>query len=615
MSVRRNGYFWLKWGVLVAISVLLVWLIWSIFQPGSFVTAGNLHDVFIPYNAALYRLQGMIPHRDFHTPFGWIYGELNVLAFRALVDGGLASINELMPMASLIWLGLIAVLGGASFAALPRALRPSVARSWLFFLVLAAVTFNFKGVSSFEAREIHWYGSYNNHLWAVLLLQMALVFMFVRGVISTRSVLTLAFFNGVGVFLACNYKISFGLSSIALALAPIMTVLPGARWRLLYVGVGLFVCVALSVALMPQDYDFRLYLADIHSAVMAKADNRTAVLPLSAWLMALIALIVLAVGVHIEHAKRRMPSGWRAFLLHLVLASLIVGSVALAIAGDFARPYFLVLVCMAMYVVMRPVNQGLDILETGLLKNAALAVLLITVVVSVSSNVRIAHYKQLSADPTRYQKVVFDTPYGPLSWIVQRNSGYGVIREMFMVDANPQRAAIQGAIAYRGQFDSSDAALVFRNMDYAMATSSSRAWLAGRASSQKRIVSVVDFINPMPLLLGLPMPPHGLHWLHFGTSIPVYGREELMFESLAASDIVVVPLMSFDGDAQNLLNCRFHQWNQRQARPFVPTGLGPYQIFYERDPEGPVLQLDESGINRRCTAFLEKLRTGAIKLN
>lgn len=614
--VRRYGYHVLKWGFLLGVTLFFAWTIRGIFLPGSFMTSGNLHDVFIPYNAALYHLQGMVPHRDFHTPFGWLYGALNLLAWHVLVDRKVAGINELIPMASLLWLGLILALYALVMLALPARARPSFGRGWLLFLFVALVAFNFKGASGFSVRDLNWYGTYNNHLWAVLFVQIAGVFMVMGAPPSTRGVLVLAALNAVGVFLTCNYKITFGLSALALAAAPLVVPWAGRAWRVCYVGVGLALSVALTIALAPADYDFRLYMADLGTAAMAKAGNKGAIVGFWTWALAFAAIAVLAAKEAVDQAQAKaealLPSGVMA--ARLLFASLVVGAVLVAVMGDYARPDFFLFACLAIHGLVRPWPLP-DEFRARALKGGSLAVLFIGIVAYLASDARIAQFKRHPSTSDNYQAVVFDTPYGPLNWTIRKVSGFAPLSDLFRLDEHPKRLLVQSAITYRAHPYRDDVVIAFKNLDYVEATQAIRAWLAGRNGGDKQVVSVLDFINPVPMLMGRPIPKGSSHWLHFGTSIPVSGHDELVFGSIAASDVVVIPITSFDSNGQSLLNCRFHEWNRVQAHPFVPAGAGRFHIFYERSPQTPLDGLDEADIVRRCDILLRQFRSGAISPN
>lgn len=580
------------------------------------MTSGNLHDVFIPYNAALYRLQGMVQHRDFHTPFGWIYSELNLYAWRILMTRKFAGINELIPMASLLWLGVIVVLYGGFLLALPPRVRPTCARAWLFLLFLALVVFNFKGVAGFSVRDINWYGTYNNHMWGVVLLQLVGVFLVIGTKPDARGITALALLNGVGVFLTCNYKISFGLASLALAGAPLFSDWGGVRWRLLYAGGGLAVVLLLTLGLVPAQYDWRLYAADLHVAALAKAGNTGSVVSAGTWLAVLMAWLLLILGLvlaPVVDAKDRI--GHQAVVFKLVFATLVIGAVLVSIMGDFARPDYFILVCLALFVLMHPVANQSTWGVTRSVRGGALAVLLVGIIGYAASDFRVAHYKLNATDSGKYEAVVLDTPYGPLKWTIRKNSGFDPLSRLFRLDEHPQKLLIQSAITYREHPYRDDLVIAFKNADYVAASLAIKDWMRQAGVGPHQVVSVLDFINPIPLLTGSPMPHASAHWVHFGTSVPMAGHDEVIFASVAVSDVLVVPIASYDNNGQSLLNCRFHEWNKRQERPFVPVAAGRFHLFYKPAPQPNVLPLDEADIDRRCRVLLEMFRSGAISPN
>jgi hypothetical protein len=603
----------LAFGILLASTVLLGLSVSLMLRPGYYLNSGNLHDIFLPLNSALSSVQGLVLHRDFHTPFGWVYSLLNRAAWRVVTQPGTAlSINDLIVVASLIWAVVVSVIYGIFLALVPRQVRFPFVRAWLIGLFLFVVAFNFRGLSGFSLQDVTWYGTYNAHLWALLFLQMIGVFVFVRHPPALGVLLWAVPLQAACVMVSLNYKVSFGLAAAVLAAAPLFTGWRGGRWRVGYVLGGLAALALGGLLLTPGGYDYSRYLQDLSMALSAKSEARSSLV----WDLTLASIAVACViGVFNGVAQSRVQgSGWASgqgwvMWAQLAFGACVVVAVNLAIAGDFSRPHYYLFASLALYVLTTTLRSDGSSSRSDWVVAGASVVLFLGVGINLGSDMRVGHYKSGSALSKRYERVSLSTPWGDLDWAIQRYSVYQQLTGLFELNRHPNKVSVLASMAFRAVPTRDMVSMPFLNGDYVDAITSAQHALKGRVDPAKTSVLMLDFANPMPMLLGTPVPRGSIHWIHFGTSLPLFKRDEVLYRMFDAADVVVLPVTSIDGNSQMLLNCKFHKWNESRGYPLVPFAADDFQFYYSRKSMGAVLkELMAPEIGTRCDILLQRFR-------
>lgn len=603
--------------ILMALTVLLGLSVALMLRPGYYLNSGNLHDIFLPLNSALAAAQGLVLHRDFHTPFGWMYPVLNREAWRVVTQpGSILSINDLIVVASLIWAVALSVVYGIFLVLVPGRVRPPFGRAWLIGLFLFVVAFNFRGLSGFNLQDVTWYGTYNAHLWALLFLQMLGVFVFVRHPPTRVLLLWAVPLQAVCVVVSLNYKVSFGLASVVLAVAPLLTGWRGVAWRAGYVLGGLAALALGLLLLTPGGYDYSRYLQDLSIALSAKSEGSSSlVLDLTLASIAVACIIAVFNGFAQSRVQgREWVSGQGSVMwAQLAFGACVVVAVNLAIAGDFSRPHYYLFAALALHVLTTTVRSEASSWLSGWMVAGASIVLFLGVGINLGSDMRVAHYKSGAALSKRYERVRLSTPWGELDWAIQRYSVYQQLTSLFELNRHPNKVSVLASMAFRAAPTRDMVSIPFLNGDYVDAITSAQHVLKAQVDPTNTSVLMLDFANPMPMLLGTPMPRGSVHWIHFGTSLPLFTQDNVLYRMFDSADVVVLPVISIDGNSQMLLNCKFHKWNESRGYPLVPFAADDFQFYYSRRPMGAVLkELMTPDISARCDALLQRFRNRAI---
>lgn len=599
--------------------ILPVLLAGLMLRPGSYLSAGNLHDILIPYNSALAAAQGLVLHQDFHTPFGWVYAGLNHFGWKLIhASGGLLAVNDLITVTALVW--TLAVIGAyfTIVSRLPDKDRPAWLLLWLVGQFIIFVSFNFRGLSSFSVKDISWYGTYNNHLWGLFFLQLVSLFSAMRVGLSKSTLIQLACSQSLCIALALNYKISFGLASILLAVAVLAMHWPGWRWRYTYATTILVLVSTIALLLAPEHYSYSLYLQDLGYALQAKSEKESGLSALALLVgFAVIAVVLLWQRYPIRLADwldlGTLRSHRRALWHVLIVAGLLALAINLAIAGDYARPYHYIAALISLLVLIGPYE--LHPLQRGkTLQLVAMLVLATITLLQIQTNLRIARYKTVEYQKGRYQPMQLSTAYGPLAWTLDASSSYDSLTRLTRLDEQPNFATIVADLAFPEYEKGKTTPPVFFNGDYVAGLNAALQMLDSLSAPRNMNIVMLEFTNPMPLLLGSPLAQGSFHWVHFGTSVPSRDGDTRIQSQWKGTDLLIMPVAAIDGYSQWLMNCRFHAWNERNARPFVPFAFDRFHIYYTRDGSANALPAFRGAeIDRRCDALLEKYRTGLMK--
>jgi hypothetical protein len=597
-------------GALAIFTVAVVACVWLMLRPGWYINTGNLHDVFLPLNSALAAHQGLGLHKDFHTPFGWVYACLNKWAWLYINEGGGLSINDITVVASIFWVALILFAFVVCLLALPRTHRPNWLQTWLLGLLLVLLSFNFRGVSTFSIKDITWYGAYNGHLWSLMSLQMILVFIAARTQPTRRVVIVSAIMQALCVTMSVNYKISFGLASLLLALAPLFVRANGFAWRGGYLLLTLFLCISASIVLSPVDYSYGLYLRDIRSALVAKSEFSSdgghifaafMMLVLCTALVALLQLRMVGKG----EASVVVNCGRRFRVLDITFGGLISAGVVLGVLGDFSKPFYMVLVCVAVCVLIFAAGGVWGVA----LRRFAVAYLCVILVFGLWSNFRIVGYKG-GAAKNNYEKVVVSTKYGDLKWVIPGGATYNGLTEIFELKENPKKLDVLLNIAFPFDEEYRKYRVPFHNGDYVKSMNLARETVADLMMQGHNNVLMLAFANPLPLLVGGRLPKGSEHWIHFGTATPMFEKDNEMFATFQSSDIIVLPVTSIDSRSQIFLNCKFFVWNMSRAEPHQLVHYDKYNFYFTKSPSAAAIPIDQVEIRSRCEEIVNKFRSG-----
>lgn len=555
------------------VSALLL-LFHFVVAPGYYVTSGNLHDIFIPYNAALAVEQGLKLHSEFHSPFGWIYHQLNHGAWSLITKSHQLSVNDLMPLSSLIWALMVLTLLCAYVSMQSPNTLPSPAALSFVLLFIALTCFNFKGISSPSVRELTWYGTYNNHLWSLVFAQVFILFIHANRPSSRSSLLGQAFANALIVGLAVNYKITFGFTTLLIALLPAISC-TSTQHRKIYLASFAMSAVVLIWWTVPEAYAYLDYIKDIQLAAAAKAEHAMAF----KWSSLLFSTVsALALASLVSASETDWP--WLPAKRHLAYSLVLMLAFHTSIEGDYAAPNVYKVVPLAMFWLIRrptPPQPFQRVLAVG-----ATGTIAACIAINLASDVRIAYYKNPKNLPKNHIHVDLQTPNGMLQWNIKKTARYLKMVEMFALHDNPHKAFAISQLAYRPSVNGADFSIPFENNDYVKSLTSSLEIIKDIGHRASLSSVRLDFTNPYPLLLGDPIPKGSMHWIHFGTSLPKNKKaEDIMFGVLGHTDMLIIPAATYGHD-QALINCKFLRWNKAHSSEFLPVAVDDFGIYYKK---------------------------------
>lgn len=511
--------------LLVVVALVLAAAWW----PGPVPVLGNLHDLFIPFNAAAAVRQGLALHGQVHTPFGWIYFHLCHLAdtLQALLAPGASSPGMVLlsgllffvPVA-LVWLGY-----RVSFD------RPGTMPAWLLPFALALMTTP-RTAAELTHQTLLWYGLYNNHNWGLLLMQGAGFAALLAHGGRVRRPLPFVLTSAAVLCLAGYYKASFFMAAVLVFVATVMLTKERA-WRLV---VAVLATVAVAVWLTASaGYDHAGYLRDLLATTRARAASSRGVGELV--IATVAAVIAVMAGLGTTPATPPLRTG--------TAVTLVVVGALLAALGDWSRYWGYPLLMAGIVLVIAGGRHDL----ARRLKVLAGLFIAFNLVLNVLSLTRVIQLKHTGADRAGYvERTLTHGPQRRFAILVEKpvTATPRELDEIF--GPQPEHTWARLAVASgrrRGVLPR------YSNDAYMDAHEEALAWLR-RLPADVR-AGEVEFANALPVLAGLPLPP-GHHWLHLDATVDRAGLERAL-APIRAWQVVLIPVSSVDGLNQVHLNC------------------------------------------------------------
>ena len=592
--------------------------------------AGNIHDYFLPLNAAYVTGMSGLGQETLRSPFGPFYVLLSAASFGMIrAFPGWLSLDKIHALSSLqVSLFVIALFF------LFRSLQRTERKLPLWLLAFSLMV-------CFQPREIRldeilpdWYGTYNNHLWAVLLLQAANHYAWRGQRPGNKTVIALAVFEAACLSITFHYKVSFFAASAGLALLPLGSV-GTLRGKLTYAGVTLAAFAVVAALLAAAGFSYARYFEDLRWAAAAKSPIP---LQVAAQLIALAAFVFVAFMLQWERrhafaassAEARNLSGLAGLFRRSfsMIGFDAVAGVALALAalGDFRSPvwpYVVMALCAARVSGVAHSGANARALPVArLVRGVAVAWLILLMSVSLVSLCNIALFSAGKASPMPHantlRRVIEADPlrfvFGQITLSPSLENlvatglvapGTGAPQTLFdlsyQLQAHDDHAlgGVLSAIVDTGYVDSLNATAQWLRRE------GERSGQAGRL-----VIGSVSFANPYPVLTGNLFPAGSLHWMHLGTSLSIPQLDEAL-EPLTQADVVIVPALAYDWIPESRLRCGFYLWNLRKGGLFVPQAIAGMNIIFLRrgghlSPGTSIVQQDRALIERICNDTLSE---------
>ena len=540
------------------------------------IIIGNVDDFFIALNAGYVVVQEGLAHPSIHSPFGEVYFLLSANSFRLIERfPQWLSLDKIHMFTSMQWMAVISVLFFA-FRRLQDGGRKF--EPWLLALLLL-ICVQAKDLGTLKPLP-NWYGTYNYHLWALLILQAANHYLggwqgrvaFYSSLLASAAIM-MAALAGIGVpFLQYFHDVLFAARAKSVHTAT---------------AIGQF-CVALAYML-----------------IIGKVASRPAEALLSETRMVSIS---------------RVSEAVRRYAFHGVVAA----AVAMGALGDFFSPWWPYVVVGLWAVICSsegPTAETREPADRLLVRNVAAVLVTILAGFALLSLHVIAD--DANTGPTQNDAIAEAISFAPrpLSFIhFPMNAGIDdlLASKLFAIPSDlPQRLL---EFSTRDESDQArpvvQAVGVMATTNYIKDVNETVVWLneIGSAAKGTLAISHMGFSNPWPLLTGNRFTDGSPHWLHVGTTVSPR-QVDAFLGPLSGADVTVVPLISVNDPEQAILNCAFYEWNIRNGGLFVPQHLAGYNlIFVRKGGRLPVsqpapVQVDEAGIQRRCDNVLAAART------
>lgn len=554
------------------------------FQGDIYPTYGNVHDFFIPLNSAYALSTGEVLHETFRSPFGIIYHYLNYWAW---------SLAEYFPaiFSTLDSLLLSSVIFDVFVVALFFLIRHGQERDqrlpfWVL-LILLTITFQARNIDALRGQIPNWYGLYNNHLWAVLVLQISSLMPWGLKREGVQKAIYLAVIMALCVSVSFNYKISFLVGSAVLCLAPMLFF---SRAQLLaYVLTGISACSAIFLGVLATGYSYRGYYDDIMQAIAAKSSGGILSDVNILMIVGFVILLQIARG-NLNWNPNRSASfseNMRASVANLfrqlnsrtiVFDAILIFGVALASAGDFNKPvffYFLIIFIFRFWGrgKEKPIWQFLE----NPVQYLVAIIVFATVFFNISSLEKITKFNQSTELVNPYvdyseTRVSINMNDRPLSFNVFWGASMSKFNStgVHVKSSDWKDATIR--MSYTIATTNVPLLPVYDNWNAIYLKSinevSARLTSIGLGRGTDTKVQNIGFINPYPFVLETPFLQKNYHWVHIGTTIRESDINKY-FDTLLDADVAVIPIAAASPRLQTLLNCAFYKWNFEQIEPFV----------------------------------------------
>jgi hypothetical protein len=554
---------------LLALVFALVWA--AAFLPGPVLITGYLHDLFLPLNAARVIDEGLRLHEQYHSPFGWVFFYVSSMAMslREAVAPESSATGVMLSAALVFFVVIFAV-----FVLLRTSLGSRAMPVWLmpFLLVLGASPRNQEGLGY---TDLLWYGMYNNQLWTLLLLQLSAFFSLllsedIRGRIRAGGfrLIPLSVAQALVLYVALNYKISFFVASLALALASLIVI--GWRRALMPFMLCAAAIMTMLVATHLAGYSYQAYVADLMMAVRAREEGSTGlgeiVWPALVLLGGCVAFLDPSI---LKSIKRKGPA--TSMTDAIVSMALALAAMVLGLMGDYSKSMVYLFIFVALFLVAN--HRASHESRWGAPMVLSCGILAVVFSVNALSVVRVIDYKISDIDKKRYVVSELSARWGGEWHVAFPRPDFGSqIEELAGVFGKQDAAWFGLALKPVGRIRQ-----MYGSVDYMVSHQEVLSLLEEIGAKPDAMVVELEFANSFPVLWGSPTPPGSLHWIHQGTTISNASYIKT-FEPYYSADIVLLPTIN-DAVKQPQMNCLFLIENGLRGHPFQVRYVDRYWVM------------------------------------
>ncbi len=613
--------------------LFLYLLVFFVFSAESYYIKGNLHDLWIPHIGAYSIKTGVVLHEGLHTSFGFIYSYLNyisLLLIESFPEG--FSTADMILLSSVLFSGFTAIL----FVGLKLSSRNLLDSIFILSLLLSIV-FQLRDVSKpLDYNDILWYGSYNSHLWAVLLIQIISVmnffsFLKVKEVHLMEKLDRVFWFfiilQFVCVFVALNYKINFFLASLAVA-SSIFFFLSN-RLKAIYLASALaLLTVSLLVVSRMFNYSYMGYFQDIFHAVQSKKEipfNCITSLFIFLYLYGallfesnaffidfkalsskgLFSYICIKVKSFKDYAKENLQKvSARIYMTVSIGLGLFV-----AIIGDWQKPNVYFVLVILLFICMSKVN--------AFLKRVSYVLISAFILTNCFSYAFMLIPKSNMSQPSVSEKEILANKISPFravkvvnkkrDFLIKNYIGLEDFYSIFSSKTDDPDFFLQISSTYKQNKEKWS--LPFSNIEYKAMIDDAYKKVRDLGYEVDDDIMMLEFVNHLPLVLGTRIPEGSYHWIHIGTTFS-YQNVDKILKLYEQAEAIYVPIISTDGQEQTYLNCTFYNWNFENDRFILYSSSRYGSLFVSREKAGRVknlkaLSYSASILKSNCEDFLK----------
>ncbi|MCR9125096.1 MAG: hypothetical protein NXH82_03120 [Rhodobacteraceae bacterium] len=527
-------------GALALVCALLLGGLAAVFGRGLTLAANFTHDTLVFFDG-IYRVSlGQVPHVDFSTPAGALSYWLPYVGYR--IAGQYAGSIE---MASLV---LAAVVLPVSALLLWR--RCNLVPAGLILATIAGLLV-IPLLPGTQAAEISNAMQYNRWGWGLLIACLLIALPPGRTGVP-RSLLSAVLVAGLLLALLL-VKVTFFL--VALASCALLVIFDDARRMQGIVAVALCLLGLVAMALVAPEFATG-YVADIRLAIEASGASRGTYGQTTVFNTQSIALFLLALYAQKQTKDFDAPT--------LVFAFWILVSGIVVIDQNFQEAFIASLpVAFAMMI-----HAGYRIGEGSRLANrVTVGATMLMLLPYAADQARVAlrfAMPSTTAPAIHLADISLDGMY------VLREPG-DIFQPGYAVpdDIRDLPMFFRGRSAFQTMLQS----------EYVHTLRDGHALLRANAVEDEVVVAL-DFYNPFPMLLDLPVPPGGFSWLHLGRNVHL-GALPPAEEMFGQATFVMLPLMSIEPAAARALRDHYAGYLDNS---FAPAGQTDFWILLRRLP-------------------------------
>ena len=259
----------------VILGFLLLFLaMLTTFLGASYLTHGNIDDLWTPQIIAHAIKHGLVLHQNFYTPFGFLYGSINYISLLIIeTHSYIFDRFDMIMISSLLFSFLMMVL----FYLVRINTKGFINIPWIVLLYILSIVPQARNLADLlNYKNILWYGVYNSHLWSLLFLQITHLFCWQKILkekpnkkVRTNEFLLFLTIQVLCAYLTFNYKFNFFISSCLAATSIFLMFSDKLRFKYIWFSTLLFLLLISGTSFL-IDYSYLGYLKNIHHAISSR---------------------------------------------------------------------------------------------------------------------------------------------------------------------------------------------------------------------------------------------------------------------------------------------------------------------------------------------------------